>query len=67
MPSNKKLLLQYAGFGMQLIVMLAIATYIGYWVDKKINIPVPLLVWLLPLLVLIYMIAKAVKDTNKKN
>jgi hypothetical protein len=66
MPSNKKLLLQYAGFGIQLIAMLGIATYAGYWVDKKINIHIPLLVWLLPLLVLIYMIAKAIKDTNKK-
>lgn len=66
MPSNKQLLLQYAGFGMQLIVMLGIATYAGHWLDRKMNIGFPLLVWLLPLLVLIYMIARAIKDTNKK-
>lgn len=66
MESNKKLLYRYAGFAFQLLVSLGLATYIGYWVDKKTKLPFPLLVWVLPLTVLVSMIFKAVKDTNKK-
>lgn len=66
MESNKKLLYRYAGFTMQLLVSLGLATYIGYWIDKKTAYSIPLLVWILPLLILITMIFKAIKDTNKK-
>ncbi|MBC7587574.1 MAG: hypothetical protein H7178_04365 [Chitinophagaceae bacterium] len=66
MQSNKKLLYQYAGFAIQLLVALGIATYAGLWIDKKLKLTIPLLIWMLPLLVLIMMILKTVKDTNKK-
>ena len=66
MQSNKKLLYQYAGFAIQLLVALGIATYAGLWIDKKLKFTIPLLIWMLPLLVLIMMILKTVKDTNKK-
>ena len=66
MQSNKKLLYQYAGFAIQLLVALCIATYAGLWIDKKLKLTIPLLIWMLPLLVLIMMILKTVKDTNKK-
>jgi hypothetical protein len=63
---GKRLLLQYAGFATQLVVGLGIGVFIGYWVDKKINLPVPVLTWLLPLLILIVMFWKVMKDTSKK-
>ncbi|MDE3236347.1 MAG: AtpZ/AtpI family protein [Bacteroidota bacterium] len=64
--SNNRLLFQYAGLATQLLVSLAIAVYAGYWVDKKIGWNIPLLVWILPLLVVISIIVKTVKDTSKK-
>lgn len=66
-PSNKKLLLQYLGFAFQLIVALGITVIAGKWLDKQLGFATPLLVWILPLITIIAMIIKAVKDTSKNN
>jgi len=63
-PKNP--LAQYAGFAVQLAAALILAVYAGMWLDKKIALEFPLLIWLLPLLVLIVMLIKVVKDTSKK-
>ena len=61
-------LMRYAGLASQILVSLAIAVFAGYKLDKWIDMPFPLLVWLLPLVVLIMMIYKLIKDTsNRKN
>ena len=59
-------LLKYAGLGSQILVSLGIAVFAGYKIDEWLKIPLPLLVWLLPLVVLIGMIFKLIKDTSKK-
>ncbi len=59
--------MRYAGLGGQLLVSLGIAVFAGYKGDKWIKISFPLLVWLLPLLVLVLIIYKLVKDTSNKN
>ncbi|HVX52262.1 MAG TPA: hypothetical protein VHB48_19030 [Chitinophagaceae bacterium] len=64
-PQNNRLLYQYAGFAFQLLVLLGIAIYAGLKFDGWINPPIPVFVWLLPLLVIIFTIVKAVKDTSK--
>jgi len=43
-----------------------IAVFAGYKVDKWLKIPLPLLVWLLPLVVLIGIIYKLIKETSGK-
>jgi len=63
---NQRLLFQYAGLAMQLFVSLGLAVLIGIWVDKKIGLKFPLLIWLLPLLVIAGMITKAIRDTSTK-
>lgn len=63
---NNKLLLQYAGFATQLLVSLGLGVFIGYWVDKKIAIAVPIFTWLLPLIILSVMFIKVIKDTSRK-
>ena len=61
-------LMKYAGLGMQLLVSLGLAVFAGYKIDRWLKIPLPLLVWLLPLIVLIGMIYKLIKETSgKKN
>ena len=61
-------LLRYAGLGSQILVSLGIAVFAGYKLDKWLKTPLPILVWLLPLIVLIGMIYKLIKDTSgKKN
>ena len=65
-PSNKGLLLKYAGLTGQILVSLAIAVFIGYKADQWLNFNTPLLVIILPLLVIVVMIYKVIKDTSKK-
>ncbi|RTL48654.1 MAG: hypothetical protein EKK39_12160 [Sphingobacteriales bacterium] len=66
LPNNKKLLLQYAALTGELMIAIAIAVYLGWWMDVKFSFAFPLLVWLLPLIVIITLIIKVIKDTNKK-
>jgi Mn2+/Fe2+ NRAMP family transporter len=65
-PNNNKLLLRYAGLGMQMLVSLALAIFAGLKVDEWLSFSTPLLVWILPLLVIVIMIYQVIKDTSKK-
>ncbi len=68
-PENKNsnaVLWQYAGLGGQLLVSLGIGVYLGLKADEWINIKIPLLIWILPLLILIAMIARLIKATSKR-
>lgn len=68
-PINKKAtteLWQYAGIGGQLLVSLGIGVFLGLKADEWLNFKIPILVWLLPLLILIAMIARLIKATSKK-
>ena len=64
--SNNTDLLRYAGLGTQIFVSLGIAVFAGYKADQWIDIPFPLLVWMLPFIILALMIYKLVKDTSKR-
>lgn len=64
--SNNKILLRYAGMGAQILVSLGLAVFIGLKLDAWISTPFPILVWLLPLLVIIGMIIKTIKDTSRQ-
>jgi F0F1-type ATP synthase assembly protein I len=59
-------LMQYAGMGAQFLVSIGVGIFIGLKLDQWINFSFPLLVWLLPLLIIIGLIIKIVKDTSKK-
>ncbi len=63
---GNKQLLRYAGLAMQFLVGIGIGVFIGLKVDKWLNLSIPLLVWLLPLLILCGIIYKIVKDTAAK-
>lgn len=64
-PDNN-LLWKYAGLATQFLVAIGIAVYGGLQADKWLKIKNPLLVWVLPLLVIIAVIVKVIKDTAKK-
>jgi len=64
--SNNTLLYQYLGLTAQLLAALALAAYAGFWADRWMKPGIPVLVWLLPLLVIIATIVKAVKETSEK-
>ena len=58
--------MRYAGLGAQILVSLGLAVFAGYHVDKWLQTPFPILVWVLPLLVVSMMIYKLIKETSKK-
>lgn len=45
---------------------LGIAVFAGYKADNWLQVPLPLLVWILPFVVLSLMIYKLIKETSKR-
>lgn len=67
MNSKNNFFLKYASVASQFLLALMIATFIGRWIDqKKIISYKPLFIWLLPILIVIGMLVKLIKDTSKK-
>lgn len=64
--SGKQQLIQYAGMGAQFFAALLIGVFGGKWLDEKLDISFPVLIWLLPLILLVGMLVKIVHDTSKK-
>ncbi|MEO8764255.1 MAG: AtpZ/AtpI family protein [Ginsengibacter sp.] len=64
--SNRQLL-RYAGLAMQFLISIGLCVFLGMKADKWLNISIPLLVWLLPLLIITAIIVKIIKETGKKN
>ena len=63
---NDRLLWKYAGLAMQFLVAIAICVYAGIKLDQYLSFSTPLAVWILPLLVIVGIIVKIVKDTSPK-
>ena len=66
--SNKNYsdLLRYASMGTQIFVGLGLAVFVGLKADKWLKISAPLLVLILPVIVLVGIIYKIVKETSKQ-
>jgi hypothetical protein len=58
--------MRYAGLATQLFVSLGVAVFAGYKADTWLKVPLPLLVWVLPFVVLCLLIYKLIKETSKK-
>ncbi len=58
--------MQYAGLAAQLAAGLLMMVYMGNWLDKWVAFKIPIFIWSLPLLLVIGMIIKAIRDTSKK-
>lgn len=63
---NSLYLMKYTSLGMQLLVALGLAVFAGLKAGKWFKFSFPLLGWLLPLLVLMVILYKIVKDTAPK-
>lgn len=64
--SNHKLLWKYAGLATQLFIAIGLAVFLGIKLDKTFLFITPVFIWLLPLLVIVAIIYKVVKDTTPK-
>ncbi|WP_290711839.1 AtpZ/AtpI family protein [Flavihumibacter sp. CACIAM 22H1] len=67
LPDKNTSLLRYISLGTQLMVALGAAVWAGIQIDKRLSNPMPLLVWILPLLVIAVTIYKLVKETAGKS
>lgn len=52
--------------GAQVLASLGLAVFIGLKLDNRLGASFPVLVWVLPLLVIIGLIVKIIKDTSKQ-
>ncbi len=59
-------IVQYAGMASQWIIVLVATVYLGKWLDEKWSFQQPFLIWLLPLLSLVGLMIKLIRDTSKK-
>jgi uncharacterized membrane protein YjgN (DUF898 family) len=64
--NNYSDLLRYASMGTQIFVGLGLAVFVGLKADKWLKISAPLLVLILPVVVLVGIIYKIVKETSKQ-
>jgi F0F1-type ATP synthase assembly protein I len=64
--SNRSYLMQYAGLASQLMAALALGVFFGYKIDGWVRFSFSIFIWLLPLVFLIVMFVKIIKDTDKK-
>jgi hypothetical protein len=67
MQDNKNLLWKYAGLGAQFLIAIGAAVYIGINADKWLHFKSPIFVWVLPLLFIVVIMYKIIKDTSPKN
>lgn len=60
-------MMKYAGMATQFLVSIGLSVYLGLKLDGWLDISFPVLVWMIPLLVIIFTIYKLVKETNRNN
>jgi hypothetical protein len=60
--SNKELLFRYVGLATQLLICIGVALFAGYKADEWLKLS-PLFTVLLPLLVLIFLFYKLIRET----
>ena len=65
-PDNKNILWKYAGLATQFLVGIGLFVFLGLKVDEWLKINMPLAVWVLPLILIVAVIIKIVKDTAQK-
>ncbi len=64
--NNEKSYLIYLSYGIQLMCGAGIAIWLGDLIDEKIKTKIPLFIWILPLIILVLMLVKMVKEFSGK-
>ncbi len=61
---NRSILLKYPGLGAQVCLAVVLSVFAGLKADKWAKTSFPLFAWVLPLLVIVALIVKLIKDTT---
>jgi len=64
--SNRRELLRYAGLSSEVFGSVGVSLFLGIKADKWLHVSFPLLSWCLPLLVIVLLIVKLIKESSKK-
>jgi hypothetical protein len=67
MQQQNNQLLKYAGLATQFAIAIGMAVFIGIKVDAYFIFKTPMFTWILPLLFIVSIIYKIIKDTTPKN
>jgi F0F1-type ATP synthase assembly protein I len=59
-------MLRFASLGTQFLAAILLTAWLGVWLDKKFAFVTPIFVWLLPLLTIIGLLVKVIKDASQK-
>ena len=65
-PDDKNLLWRYAGLTFQFLVGIGLFVFLGMKIDEWLKLPVPVAVWVLPLLLIAVVMIRIIKDTAQK-
>ena len=65
--SRRRELYRYAGLSGQVAVSVGLSIFLGVKADKWVHGPFPIFSWALPLLVIVLLIIKLVKESSGKN
>ena len=58
---------KYMSLGGQIFASIALMLALGWKLDQWIGFKTALLIWILPLLIIIFILIKLIVETNKKN
>jgi chromate transport protein ChrA len=58
---------KYIGLATQILATLGVAFFIGYHIDRYLGLRIPVALILLPLLMLVGLLWKIIKDTSNKS
>ncbi|MEO5996570.1 MAG: AtpZ/AtpI family protein [Chitinophagaceae bacterium] len=58
--------MKYAGMATQFLVAIGLSVFIGLKLDGWLHFSFPVSVWVIPLLVIVGMIYKLIKETNSR-
>ena len=58
---------KYAGMAFQFLAVIGVAVWLGWQIDKRRSSDFPLFTTLFPLVVIIGLIVKAIRDTGRGN
>lgn len=58
--------MKYMGLGAQFFASIGIMLAIGWKLDNWTGLKKPVFIWVLPLLIIVYMLIKLIIETNKK-
>ena len=63
---SRRDLLKYAGLSTELAASMGLSLFIGIRADKWLRLSFPVFAWALPLLVIVVLIVKLVKESSKR-